>query len=194
MIGSTRPGKLTQKTIWKDPPCYSWVEIHYFDWAMFNSFFVCLPEGVTLVQFGHDDLWWPAWPMLEKDPWRSMACLWHTQICVFPWLNALYRAISIAYIIIYIYLCVCVCHVSQEIPINFMKHRDVPVLSPCSSAALLPRSYMRCWCCRQIPVAGSRFSGSWDSQSLGVETNRRGWSKWPKFWWKLWVNHGESYW
>ena len=26
------------KKRWKDPPCYSWVNIHYFDWAMFNSF------------------------------------------------------------------------------------------------------------------------------------------------------------
>ena len=25
-----------QKTNWKDPPCYQWVVIHYFDWAMFN--------------------------------------------------------------------------------------------------------------------------------------------------------------
>ena len=36
---------------------------------------------------------------------------------------------------IYHYIYMCVCHISQEIPINFMKHRDVPVLSPCSSAA-----------------------------------------------------------
>ena len=72
------------------------------------------------------------------------------------------------YISLYIYIC----HISQEIPINFMKHRDVPVLSPCSSAAE-PRSYMRCWCCRQIPVAGSRFSGSWDSQSLGVTRDQQ---------------------
>ena len=71
-----------------------------------------------------------------------------------------------------IYHYIYICHISQEIPINFMKHRDVPVLSPCSSAAE-PRSYMRCWCCRQIPVAGSRFSGSWDSQSLGVTRDQQ---------------------
>ena len=41
-----------QKTNWKDPPCYQWVNIHYFDWAMFNSY-VCLPEGNCLSR-----RWW----------------------------------------------------------------------------------------------------------------------------------------
>ena len=31
---STRPGKLSQKTNWKDPPCYFHGKIHYFDWVM----------------------------------------------------------------------------------------------------------------------------------------------------------------
>ena len=34
----TRPGQRLQKTNWKDPAFSSWVNIHYFDWAMFNSF------------------------------------------------------------------------------------------------------------------------------------------------------------
>ena len=33
---------------WKDPPCFSYGKIHYFDWAMFNSY-VKLPEGMFLI-------------------------------------------------------------------------------------------------------------------------------------------------
>ena len=34
----TRPGKREQKTDGKDPPCYENGKIHYFDWAIFNSY------------------------------------------------------------------------------------------------------------------------------------------------------------
>ena len=32
-------------TNWKDPPFYSWVNQRPFDWAIFNSKTVSLPEG-----------------------------------------------------------------------------------------------------------------------------------------------------
>ena len=45
VISCTRPGKLLQKTNWKDPPC-SWENSRVFDWAMafwcFLMLFVCL--------------------------------------------------------------------------------------------------------------------------------------------------------
>ena len=89
-------------------------------WAMFNSFFVCLPS----TRGCHISPVWSWWLVMTgptdagKGPRRSsMACLWHTQICVFPRLNALYRAISIAYINIYIYIyliCVCVSYIPRN--------------------------------------------------------------------------------
>ena len=37
-------GELSQLAKWKDPPCYSWENIHYFDWAIFHCY-VSSPEG-----------------------------------------------------------------------------------------------------------------------------------------------------
>jgi hypothetical protein len=49
--------------LWKDPPCYSWVNQLFFDWAMFNSISIanceCLPEGSKLWEMfssKHEDL------------------------------------------------------------------------------------------------------------------------------------------
>ena len=65
-----------QKTDEKDPPflmenpLYLWGEIHYFDWAIFNSY-VCLPEvnaqGDCMANFSAlRRCWWvrmgPTWP------------------------------------------------------------------------------------------------------------------------------------
>ena len=103
--------------------------------------------------------------MLEKDPWSSMACLWNTQICVFPRLNALYRAISIVYIIIYIYIYICVC--VSYIPRNPNKFHETSWCS--SSQSVFISRFFRAVTCAAGAAARSQLPAA-DSQR--VETAR----------------------
>jgi hypothetical protein len=46
--GFTRPGQRLHHELWKDPPCYFYGKIHYFDWAIFNSYILVITKGYKI--------------------------------------------------------------------------------------------------------------------------------------------------